>query len=126
MIKIDPRSTHPYYEQIISAIKQQCLAKVLLPGDKLPSVREMAGTILVNPNTISKAYQELERQGVIETLRGKGTYIAERQATPLNKELELKLQKQLEEFCLEALYLEIPKETLTKWIEDNYQKLKKE
>ncbi len=50
---------------------------MLAPSDKLPSVRELASLLVINPNTVSKAYQELERQGIIETLRGKGTFVSQ-------------------------------------------------
>ncbi len=69
MIQIDPRSSTPIYEQIIQQLKELCLKGIMKPGDKLPSVRELATIIIANPNTVSKAYKELERDGVIETLR---------------------------------------------------------
>lgn len=69
MIQIDPRSSTPIYEQIIQQMKELCLKGIIKPGDKLPSVRELATIIIANPNTVSKAYKELEREGIIETLR---------------------------------------------------------
>ncbi len=61
MIKIDSRSSKPIYEQIVDQIKENIIREVLRPGDKLPSVREMSVMIRINPNTVSKAYKELER-----------------------------------------------------------------
>ncbi|MBQ3422254.1 MAG: GntR family transcriptional regulator, partial [Romboutsia sp.] len=77
MIKIDPRSSTPIYEQIELGIKELILKGALKPNEKLPSVREMAGLLTTNPNTISKAYGELEREGIIETLRGRGTFVTD-------------------------------------------------
>ncbi len=77
MIKIDPRSSTPIYEQIELGIKELIMKGALKQGEKLPSVRELASMLTINPNTISKAYGELEREGIIETLRGKGTFISE-------------------------------------------------
>lgn len=76
---IDPSSGTPIYRQIVDQVRQAVASGVLKPGDKLPSVRDMAVELAVNPNTIAKAYQELERDGVIETPRGKGSFIAERE-----------------------------------------------
>ncbi|MBU3805016.1 MAG: GntR family transcriptional regulator, partial [Candidatus Cellulosilyticum pullistercoris] len=72
MFPIDPRDTRPIYEQIIDNIKEQVIKGVLKPGDQLPSVRQLAAMLTVNANTVMKAYSELEREEVIETIRGKG------------------------------------------------------
>jgi DNA-binding transcriptional regulator YhcF (GntR family) len=61
----------------MNMIKQDIVSGKMKPGDKLPSVRELAETLSVNPNTVQRVYQELEREGVSETRRGTGTYIAE-------------------------------------------------
>ncbi|AEE16107.1 GntR family transcriptional regulator [Treponema brennaborense] len=67
----------PIYLQIMNDIKRQIFSGALAPGDKLPSVRELAESIKVNPNTIVRSYQELEREGVTETRRGTGTFVGE-------------------------------------------------
>jgi GntR family transcriptional regulator len=67
----------PIYLQIIEYIKTQIVSNAWLPGDKLPSVRDLSETLKVNPNTIVRSYQELERNGITETRRGMGTYIRE-------------------------------------------------
>lgn len=76
MFPIDLKDTRPIYEQIIERIKEQVIKGTLKPGDQLPSVRQLASMLTINANTIMKAYSELERQEVIETIRGKGTFIA--------------------------------------------------
>jgi GntR family transcriptional regulator len=76
---IDPSSGTPIYRQIVDQVRQAVSSGVLRAGDKLPSVRDLAVDLAVNPNTIAKAYQELEREGVIETPRGKGSFIADRE-----------------------------------------------
>lgn len=76
MFNIDLKSNLPLYEQIINQVKEYILKGYFKPGDALPSVRKLSTLIDVNPNTISKAYQELERQQVIVTVRGKGTFIS--------------------------------------------------
>ena len=68
----------PIYIQIMNSIKQEIVSGSLKPGDKLSSVRERAETLSVNPNTVQRAYQELERESVSETRRGMGTFIVEK------------------------------------------------
>jgi GntR family transcriptional regulator len=67
----------PIYLQIINYIKRDIISGMLKPGDKLPSVREFATQLKVNPNTVSRVYQEIERMGLTYTQRGMGTYIKE-------------------------------------------------
>ncbi len=75
MKEFDPNI--PIYVQIMNAIKQDIVSGKTKPGDRLASVRELAETMSVNPNTVQRVYQELEREGVSETRRGTGTYIVE-------------------------------------------------
>ena len=75
MVHLDYRDAKPIYIQIMDNIRAQLASGILQPGDKLPSVREMAQTLSINPNTIQRAYRELEQQGVIETLPGKGCFV---------------------------------------------------
>lgn len=74
---LDHRSPIPIYVQLQDQVKQAVVGGVLRRGEQLPSVRELAGRLAVNPNTIARAYLELEREGFIETLRGRGTFVAE-------------------------------------------------
>ncbi len=73
---IDPKSAIPIYVQVIDQIRQRVAAGVLAPGDQLPSVRELASQLLINPNTVARIYRDLERDGLLETRRGQGTFIA--------------------------------------------------
>lgn len=79
MFTINTKSQLPIYEQIVQKIKEQVVKGILQEGEKILSIREFASRIGVNPNTVSKAYQELERQEVIVTVKGKGTFIANQQ-----------------------------------------------
>lgn len=76
MIHLDYRDTRPIYSQITDGFREQLLSGVLQPGDKLPSVRELAATLTINPNTIQRAYRELEAQGWIATVPGKGCFVS--------------------------------------------------
>ncbi len=75
MFDIDLQSRVPIYEQLYKKIVELVMNHVLKQGDQLPSVREMAKNLGVNPNTISKAYNELERDGVIFSLAGRGSFV---------------------------------------------------
>lgn len=75
MILLDYRDARPIYAQICDGIKEQICAGILRSGDKLPSVRELATQLTINPNTIQRAYRELEVQGWVESAAGKGSFV---------------------------------------------------
>lgn len=122
-IQLDPKSNTPIWEQIVHSVKELVLKAMLVPNDKLPSVRELASSLVINPNTVSKAYQELERQGIIETLRGKGTFVSQ-SITPTQDERKIAMvEKQFHQLLLEASYLGISKEKIHDWIDSYYKEL---
>ena len=75
MVHLDYRDARPIYTQITDGFRQKILAGVLEKGDKLPSVRELAAQLAINPNTIQRAYRELEASGWIATVPGKGCFV---------------------------------------------------
>ena len=75
MIQLNYRDARPIYTQITDGFREQILAGILQANDKLPSVRELASTLAINPNTIQRAYRELELQGWIATVPGKGCFV---------------------------------------------------
>jgi GntR family transcriptional regulator len=79
----------PIYLQIMDHIKMEIITGKLKANDKLPSVREMAAQLKVNPNTLQRAYQELERLGIVYTQRGMGTFIGERENMVANLKQEM-------------------------------------
>jgi len=76
-VKIDPKSHVPIYLQIAAGIRAAVAAGVYLPGETLPSLRALAIDAQVNPNTVQKAYDELEREGLVFSRRGKGLFVSE-------------------------------------------------
>ena len=80
---VDPRLSTPVYQQVVDGVREAVAREWLRPGERLPSVRELAVQMTLNPNTVAKAYQELERQGVIEVVRGRGTFVG---ASPVESE----------------------------------------
>jgi GntR family transcriptional regulator len=77
MIKIDTSSFIPIYEQIKVQFKLRIVARILKPRDPLPSIRELATELLINPNTVARAYREMEREGFIYTRKGKGCFVSD-------------------------------------------------
>lgn len=89
IMNINFDASKPIYEQIIDQIKQMLVRGELNPGDKLPSQRDMAKKIEVNPNTIQRAYREMETLELVETQRGRGTFIKE------DKNMVLEIKKEM-------------------------------
>ena len=77
MIKIDTSSFIPIYEQVKTQLKLRIAAHILKSHAPLPSIRELASELLINPNTVARAYREMEREGFIYTLKGKGSFVSD-------------------------------------------------
>lgn len=86
MIKIDTTSFIPFYEQVKQQIKGRISLGTLRPGESLPSIRELATLLLINPNTVARAYRELEREGFIYSRKGKGCFVTDDSSALIRKE----------------------------------------
>ncbi len=75
MVVLDYRDARPIYIQICDGVREQILTGILQQGDKLPSVRDMATQLTINPNTIQRAYRQLEMEGWIASVAGKGSFV---------------------------------------------------
>ena len=104
-LHIDPSSGVPIYLQIIEQVTYLIAIRVLRPHDELPSVRALAGQYLINPNTVARAYRELEQGGLIYKKRGMGTYVAERKVTLGRKERFEIVRKLLDKALVQAVEL---------------------
>ena len=89
MVTINYKDGRPFYEQVKEDLRRLVVSGVLRPGDKLPSVRELAGQLAINPNTIQRAYRELETEGYIVSVPGKGSFAAEREEENDRRKAEL-------------------------------------
>jgi len=123
MVKIDSRSSTPIYEQIELGIKELILKGALKPNEKLPSVREMAGILTINPNTISKAYGELEREGIIETLRGRGTFVTDSYKGKIDEKKMENIRMELKKIILEANYSGLTKDNFMNLVSETFENL---
>lgn len=107
MFDIDVKSRMPIYEQITENVKRLIIQGVLLPEEKLPSVRSLAQELTINPNTIQKAYRELEREGYVISRPGKGSFVNDMTET-MNREHIKTLTAEVERLIKELVFLDVP------------------
>lgn len=100
MIILDYRDSRPIYEQIVEKFKLLILKGALTQDEKMPSVRNLAMELSINPNTIQRAYATLESQGYIYTVKGKGNFVSDK--ATLMKDYQKEISSQLSEVCKQA------------------------
>ena len=100
---IDPKSPVPIYQQIASQVRLRIASGVYRPNESLPSLRSLAAEIKVNPNTVQKAYDELTREGLVESRRGSGLFVVDRAAAGATTGDEKRCQRELSEVIANAL-----------------------
>jgi GntR family transcriptional regulator len=118
---LDPANAAPIYRQIIQQIEYAILSERMRPGDQLPTIRSLAVELKTNPNTIAKAYGELEIRGILETQVGSGTYIADKKPVVENDSLNRKIREVVGRFVQEMRDLGVEKRELVRLI-DSYIK----
>ena len=118
MIQLNYRDPRPIYEQVKDGIRKLAYSGVLGPDEKLPSVRELAMKLAINPNTISRAYKDLEQEGFLYTVTGKGTFI--NQEYDLNDSRKEELWQQFDKAAKGLLELAVTKEEFEKRIATLY------
>ncbi len=113
--RIDNASDRPVYQQIIDQIKRDIALGRLNKNERLPTVRQLAGQIALNPNTIAKAYRQLEQEGIIVTKAGAGAFVANLDSN-LSRSVRKKLiSEELERIAVEAYHMQIDSQTLLEW-----------
>lgn len=110
MIQLNYRDSKPIYEQVKDGIRRLIVTGAVASGEKLPSVKELASGLAINPNTISKAYRELEAEGYIDIVSGKGAFIAAGGQVEDYRRMEL--LEEFDELVEELFFLSVPPETL--------------
>ncbi|MCI6498512.1 GntR family transcriptional regulator [Lachnospiraceae bacterium HCP1S3_C3] len=121
MFQIDAMSRQPVYEQLIDQIEHFILAGLLNPNDKIPSVRNLAVQLSVNPNTIQKAYSELDRRGIIYSVPGRGCFISD-DAHKILSEFKRTRLSDLETLINELILAGVTKEEIISCIENIFNK----
>ena len=118
MFIVDNQSKIPIFEQLKKQILEFITIGILSPNDKLPSVRSLASQIGVNPNTVAKAYQELESQGYVYSIKGKGCFIADNESDKLIKDDKL---KDFRDYVQDMKQHHIAKQAMIQVIEEVYE-----
>lgn len=111
IISIDLKDPRPIFEQVRDGLKNLIICGVLKPDEKIPSVREMAQNLAINPNTIQKAYRDLEAEGYVYQVTGKGTFVASIEPGENHERIE-KLLLQVLELARELMYLGVSKDKI--------------
>lgn len=110
MFSLNYRDARPIYEQVKDGLRHLVVTGAIAPGDQLPSVRALASSLAINPNTIQRAYESLETEGYLYTLPGKGSFASER--TDVGRERRERLLKQFDAAAKELLFLGMTAEEL--------------
>ncbi len=105
VFQLDLKSRKSIYEQIVDNVKELIITGMLKSEDKIPSVRELSKTLTVNPNTIQKAYRELEYQGYIYTVSGLGSFVASPSELPVDEKRVGDVKEHLRENIKELFYI---------------------
>jgi GntR family transcriptional regulator len=120
------RSAKPVYLQVVDQVKAAVASGALRHGEALPSIRPLAEELRVNRNTVAKAYAELESQGAIETLPGKGCFVRAT-TSPYTKDVRLKLLTQeIDDAIVQAHHLQVGKGDLLRLVEQRYLALERQ
>jgi GntR family transcriptional regulator len=122
-VHVNSSSGLPLYLQIESQLKHAVAAGALKQGDALPSVRKMASDLRINPNTVARAYQNLERDGVIRSVPGGGTYVADNVPGLLKAEKLKRLRPLAVQVAVEGTHLRLTREDILKLVQESLDEL---
>ena len=110
--RIDNTSDRPVYQQIVDQVKRDIALGRLVKDEKLPTVRQLAKQLAINPNTIAKAYRQLEQEGIIVTKPGAGAFVANLDSN-LSRSVRKKIiSEELQQIAVEAFHMQIDRQTL--------------
>lgn len=121
-VRIDNASDRAVYLQVVDQVKRDIALGRLVQEERLPTVRQLARQLAINPNTIAKAYRQLEQEGIIVTRAGSGAFVANHDSN-LSRTVRRKLIcDELERIAVEAFHMQIDKETLADWFDATLEK----
>ena len=123
LFHVNPSSGVPIYVQIETQVKNAIAAGALKRDQALPSVRKLASELGINPNTVARAYQELERAGVIATVQGGGTYVAESVPRFLKSEKLRRMQPYARQIAVEGTQLGLAEEEIMEMVQEELERL---
>lgn len=123
LLHLNPSSGVPVYLQLETQVKQAVAAGALRTGEALPSTRKLAAMLRINPNTVARAYQNLEREGVTRSVQGGGTFVADGLPGLLKSEKVKRLRPLAQQLAVEGRQLRLTGEEILKIVEEELQKL---
>ena len=121
LLRLDSESGVPFYQQVVQQVKRLIASGALAPGDRLPTVRELAAELVLNPNTVARAYQDLEREGVVETRRGQGTFACAPSSRLTRAECRAAVAAVLDRALLEARSLGLSPEDVIELLKERIE-----
>ena len=123
LLHLNPSSGVPVYLQLETQVKQAVAAGALRTGEALPSTRKLAALLRINPNTVARAYQNLEREGVTRSVPGGGTFVADGLPGLLKSEKVKRLRPLAQQLAVEGRQLRLTGEEVLKMVQDELEKL---
>jgi GntR family transcriptional regulator len=122
VIRVDATSFVPIYEQIKQGIVRLVATGRLKVGEPLPSIRDLAAEIIVNPNTVARAYRELEQDGLVLTQKGRGSFVADRARPDVDRDIKVHLGQALDEAIAEARRYDLDSGAIRELFEDRLRR----
>jgi GntR family transcriptional regulator len=122
-IEINPQDGTPIYQQIVSQVKYLVASGRLKPDDEVPPIRALAEQLTINPNTVARAYLELERSGIVYKRHGTGTYVSEVRSRLARRDKVKILGKLADKLLTEALYLGVEFDEVVEFLNERNQSL---
>ncbi|MFB7305268.1 GntR family transcriptional regulator [Heyndrickxia sporothermodurans] len=116
MFRLDEQSKIPKYEQLAEEIKDLIFVKVINSNEKLPSIRALSKEIMINPNTVQKSYHQLENQGYLYSIKGKGYYVAPIDMNQIEQRIENELKPEFFRLLQRAKHFGLSKKEILEWL----------
>ncbi len=123
-LDVNPSSGVPLYVQIVDQIREAVARGVLSPGERLPSVRDLAHQLTINPNTAARAYQELEKKGVVVTRQGRGTFVCKDYQPRRRESLWEGIDALIGQLVVQALWAQVTESELVERVKMKYREVK--
>jgi GntR family transcriptional regulator len=124
-IRIDPSTGVPIWQQIVGQVTRQAVSGAVVSGERLATVRELASELRVNPNTVAKAYQELERDGIVETRRGLGTFVTDLSTRRPSQNGRAALVERIDAVVVEAIQMRVDAAELKTMVDERMRLIRR-
>jgi GntR family transcriptional regulator len=124
LIHIDYNSSEPIIHQVVGQVKWLVVGGKLRPGQKLPSIRDFARRLKINPTTVTRIYKELEHHGVIVLRQGRGAFVATNNRPTPKKEAKQAVERKARELFVEGLRMGLDKDEIDRVLNDEYEKIR--